>query len=405
MESVSASITENATKKRSKVHRSRPEIVRKVIAFQEIVNLTHNKRSGREAAHFLEVPNATMQSWMKRDNSNTALGQFFSTPSGADFLQRNVMAVMKLMKCGPCGIRGMQEYLLNSGLGCFVASSEGALQDFWKRCEDYILAFGEHEEKRLAVRMSHKKITAGLDEMFRGRRPCLVAIEVVSNYILVEKFTSDRKEETWNKELHDRIQSLNVTIVQVVSDLCGAIRACAKKFSAEHIPELFHAQHEICKAVSAPLASQARAAEQAASKAEEKVKKLSQRPLRLIKEERKQQECELKEAINNHNQLKIESETKRERQAAVSSAIREMGNIHHPIDLKTGKLQTAATMQKRFNEQFQLIEKRTQAARLTQSSIEKIAKAKRAFDGIINYMERFFIFYSAFLVGLQLTSA
>jgi hypothetical protein len=55
MESVLASITENATKKRSKVHRSRPEIVRKVIAFQEIVNLTHNKRSGREQGLLIKI--------------------------------------------------------------------------------------------------------------------------------------------------------------------------------------------------------------------------------------------------------------------------------------------------------------------------------------------------------------
>jgi len=27
------------------------------------------------------------------------------------------------------------------------------------------------------------KITAGLDEMFRGRHPCLVAIEIVSGYL------------------------------------------------------------------------------------------------------------------------------------------------------------------------------------------------------------------------------
>jgi hypothetical protein len=39
------------------------------------------------------------------------------------------MAVMKLMKCGPRGTRGMQEYLHHSGLDNFVASSEGAIQD------------------------------------------------------------------------------------------------------------------------------------------------------------------------------------------------------------------------------------------------------------------------------------
>ena len=88
----------------------------------------------------------------------------------------------------------MQEYLRNSGLDNFVASSEGALQAFWSRCETYLIKFSKDEEQRLALKMRRRKITAGLDELFRGRRPCLVAIEVVSNYIRLEKFTEERLE-------------------------------------------------------------------------------------------------------------------------------------------------------------------------------------------------------------------
>jgi len=121
-----------------------------------------------------------MQSWRKKKNSQETLRQledFFSSPVGADFLQHNIMAVMKLMKCGSSGIRGMQEYLHNTQLDHFVASSEGALQRFWVRCENAILEFGDREERRLATEMRHRKITLGLDEMFKGSRPCLVAIE------------------------------------------------------------------------------------------------------------------------------------------------------------------------------------------------------------------------------------
>ncbi len=45
-----------------------------------------------------------------------------------------------------------------SGLDRFVASSAGALQKFWIRCEVYILEFGECEERRLTQGMSEKKI-------------------------------------------------------------------------------------------------------------------------------------------------------------------------------------------------------------------------------------------------------
>lgn len=402
MEPVSTVIAENATKKRHKVHRHRPEIARKVIAFQEIINLKQNKKSFREAAHFLEVPNATMQSWRKR-TTNHELGEFFATPVGTAFLQRNVMAVMKLMKCGPCGIRGVQEFLRNSGLNHFVASSEGALQSFWKRCEGCIIAFGQEEEKRLASGMKHRKITAGLDELFRGGRPCLVAIEVVSNYILIEKFTEDRTAETWNKELKERLEGLNITIEQVVSDLCGAIRACAKEFKAVHIPELFHSQYDISKATSAPLASQARAVEKALHEAEERAKKLFQKPRRLIREERKRQELEIEAAIKHRKELQSECEIKTKRREVVRSAIGEMGTIHHPIDLQTGEVQTAEKIKNRFDEQFRIIKQEAKAAKLGQPSLDRIDKAQRAFGGIVNYLKHFFIFYAAFVTGLQLT--
>jgi hypothetical protein len=119
-----------------------------------------------------------------------------------------------------------------------MASSEGAIQAFWNRCEIYIIKFSEGEEQRLALKMRRRKITAGLDELFRGRRPCLVAIEVVSNYILLEKFTEDRTADTWKKELEPRLNDVNVELGQVVSDLFGlqaavewrdaACCACAK---------------------------------------------------------------------------------------------------------------------------------------------------------------------------------
>jgi Family of unknown function (DUF6399) len=402
MEPVSTAIAENATKKRHKVHRNRPEIARKVIAFQEIINLTQNKKSFREAANFLEVPNATMQSWRKRVTTQE-LEEFFATPIGAAFLQRNVMAVMKLMKCGPCGIRGVQEFLRNSGLSQFVASSEGALHNFWRRCEECIVEFGKAEEKRLASGMKHKKITAGLDEMFRGGRPCLVAIEVVSNYILIEKFTENRTAETWNKEMKGRLEGLNITIEQVVSDLCGAIRACTKEFKAVHIPELFHAQYEISKATSASLASQARAVEKALNEISEKGQRLFQKPRKLIREERRQQELEIEAAIKHKEELKSECEIKSKRREVVRSAIGEMGKIHHPIDLQTGEVQTAEKIKNRFDEQFRVIKQEAKAAKLGQSSLDRLEKAERAFGWIVSYLKYFFIFYMTFVSDLQLT--
>lgn len=405
MNTLSPNIGQNATTNSPKIYRSRPVIARKITAFQELITLQRHRQSARQAADFLEVPNSTMQSWQKRCSSQKVpreLKEFFSTPVGADYLQRNILAVMKLMKCGPCGIRGMQEYLRLTQLDHFVASSEGALQDFWKRYEEAVLVYGEQQERKLASTMSRRKITVGLDELFRGRRPCLVAIEVVSNYILMEKFTEDRKTETWKKEIEHHLSHLDVEVTQVVSDLCGGIRSCAEKLGAEHIPDLFHAQQDISQGISAPLSSQESYAEKAFEKAGAEVARLQQKPRWIEREKSQLQKKEIEKAIEVRDRSKIDWEAKKARKETVRAAIRKLGEVHHPIDLATGEVQTAQKIVECFNNQFEEIQKSAQEAGLKEPNFSRLEKAKRAFDAIACYLNYYFFVFSAFIEGLLL---
>jgi hypothetical protein len=230
---------------------------------------------------------------------------------------------------------------------------------------------------------------------------------VVSNYILLEKFTEDRTADTWKKELEPRLNEVNVELGQVVSDLCGAIRAVTKDLGAQHISELFHAQHEISKATSAPLSSQERHAERALNEAKEHIKKIKEKPIRLGKDDSKnkqiEKQWEIERAINARNNLKVEFEQKAKRREEVKAAVREMGKIHHPIDLKNGVLQTAEEMEGRFNKQFKIIHECAEDAHLSEPSINRIEKAQRAFDAIVLYLRYFFSIYAAFTEGLQLS--
>jgi hypothetical protein len=60
---------QNTTTICPKIHRSRQIISRKIIAFDEILNLEKTKRSARSASELLEIPNSTMQSWRKRTST------------------------------------------------------------------------------------------------------------------------------------------------------------------------------------------------------------------------------------------------------------------------------------------------------------------------------------------------
>ena len=81
-----------------------------------------------------------------------------------------------------------------------------------------------------------------------------------------------------------------------------------------------------------------------------------------------------------------------------------MSRIHHPIDLKSGQLQTAKGMEERFNAQFKIVDDCANEAGLSERCENRIVKARRAFDAIVCYMKYFFVVYAAFVEGLRLSS-
>ena len=116
-----------------------------------------------------------MQTWVKKRTiescSEDEVKAFYATPAGRITLEQIVLAALYNNKCGKTGIPRLQEFLHNSGLDKYVASSAGALQKFWKRCETSILEFGEEWVKELSLTMQKRTITVILDELFRKGMP------------------------------------------------------------------------------------------------------------------------------------------------------------------------------------------------------------------------------------------
>ena len=398
--------TREKSSKRTKVHRTAPEIARKIIAFEELLNCKKNQFSERATINLLDIPKSTIRSWQKQKNSklpSNELTNFIETQTGKDFIQKVVVAGIIANKCGSGGVKGMQDFLRNSGLNFFVASSAGALQDFWVRCGVHILKYGAEEEKRLAQYIKNKEITVGLDELFRGRKPCLVAIEVVSNYILLAKFTSDRKATSWRRELDIRMGELGTKIFQVVSDLCGAIRSYAKSIKAIHSPDLFHGQYEISKATAGSLSSQERAAETALKKADEVLIKLLETPSSSEKKAEEKQDALLDNA-KKRMELVADYAEKKDRREKVKAANRKIGEIHRPINLETGELQSEEIVRTNFKDQVNIVKKCAKEAKLAKPCEDRIEKAERAFEEMATYMKNFFIVFFAFIRALGLTS-
>jgi hypothetical protein len=393
LSSSSHNIGQNTTTKNSRNKRPPLEVFRKIIAFEEIKN-ANSIKSERKIAKLLATPNSTLQSWKANINvqkdSEDAIALFFTTLPGASLLQKILTATTYNNKCGASGILGIQEFLRHSGLDKYVATSTGALQKYWTRFEDCILKFGKDSEKKMAMEMKQRKITVVLDEMFKKGKPCLVAIEPVSNYILLEKFTENRKAETWKEELENSLKGMPVKIDQVVSDLCGAIRSAAKSMGAIHSPDVFHGLYELSKATSAGLSSQERAAKKSLDKVEEAIKKdSSESPSIFIKKRSKQKERQ-KKLEKQRDAYKATYEEKRKVKEETQAAKKELGQIYHPIDLKTGRLQSPKAIKQKMQKQFQIIEENAEKAGLNQKSKWRIQKGARAFASMLEYYILFF---------------
>jgi hypothetical protein len=265
-----------------------------------------------------------------------------------------------------------------------------------------IIVFGDQQEKAGAEKMKKRKICVTLDEMFRHTYPCLVAIETISNYILFNKFTENRKAETWKNELVKNVTGkFPVEIGQVQSDLCGTIRSVTESLEAIHSPDTFHAMQEFSKATSAGMASQEKAIETALNKVEEAIKKQESQPARInSKEKQKEKIDELKKKKDDLTKTYGE---RKKRKEETQKARKELGQIFHPINLTTGEIQSTTVVKKKIEEQIDIIKVKAEDAGLAASSLERIEKGKRAFLLMGEYLRNFFIFFIALIKNANLT--
>src|SRR6266567_6399632 len=142
-----------------------------------------------------------------------------------------------------------------------------------------MVAYRQEESTRLALEMPPKEMTMTLDETFTGGL-CLVGMDPESNYIVLEHTAPARDQDTWNKLMAPALAGLNCKVMQATSDEApGLLAYVAHHLGAHHSPDLFHVQHELSKAVSAPMATKQRAAAKALAKAEETRKRVHEHRL------------------------------------------------------------------------------------------------------------------------------
>jgi hypothetical protein len=327
-----------------------------------------------------------LQYWCARKeglDASPALIGFFESPDGVAFLHRLVIAVQFVMTLvGPGGLRLVQLVLDLSGLGPFVANSFGSRQKLGVAMETQVRAYGAQQRERLSSQMPARSITVCEDETFHPA-VCLVAIEPVSGFILVEQYAPARDEATWNAAMSQGLKGMPVRVVQSTSDEGKGLLAHVREgLGAHHSPDVFHVQHELCRGVSAALGTQVRRAEQAleAARTETEAQQAQAqawprtahgpgRPPHFAQRiaQARAVEQEVEQALAQA----------RARQERARSAVRGIGQVYHPVELDTGAVRSSSQAVAELEQHFDEIQAVADEAALPERCHKSIAKAHR----------------------------
>ena len=343
-----------------------------------------------EIARQLDIPDTTLRHWvhtrrqrMKDSQWPANTVRFLESSEGLAVLHRMVTAGhLVFVQANECGIRNWCAFLQLSGLDEFIAASYGAQQAVAQQMESLLVQFAKEEGQRLAAEMPPREISVAIDETFHPDI-CLVGIEPVSNFIVLEAYQPQRDAETWNKSLGAKLGLQPIIVCQLVSDQAKALVHYAEvDLGAHHSPDLFHVQQDTSRAVSLALTSQNRRAEECRTKSQAKIADL-QAQLQACREQcpdssiASELEQQLQLAKSEEAAAGEHLSACRDRQQRARQARRGLSHDYHPFDLDDGRPLDEQQVGRRLAEHFERLEQIATAAHLSERATKKLAKARR----------------------------
>jgi hypothetical protein len=341
--------------------------------------------SQRQFARAADVPRTTLQAWLAttaHHDDDPATVAFFESPAGVRLLHRLYTALLLVMTLvGACGLRHVALVLRLAGLDRWLATSEGATRAAAARLETAVGAFAAAERARLAAAMPPRTISVCEDETYHPA-PCLVALEPVSNFILLEQFAAGRDAATWNAAMAAACAGLPVTVEQVTSDEAKGLRAHVRDgLGAQPASDLFHVQYEVTRGTAAPLAAQVRRAADAVAAADathaatlaaELAWRADHGPGRPPDwQARAERTVAAQHAAHAAHAAAVA------RQEEARAAVRALSAAQHPYDLTTGAPRDAARVTADLRAAFGRLRDVATAAALSVRSQARLAKAAR----------------------------
>jgi len=368
----------------------------------------HEPGSHRQVAEQVGIPRSTLQYWQQRQEAleaTPAVVAFFESPEGLVLLHRLLVAAhVVITLLGSGGIRLVCVWLELTGLNRFVAASYGAQQQVGTVLETATVHFGQQEKARLAKTMPSRKITTCQDETFHPE-PCLVALEPVSNFILLEQYASTRTAAVWQAAMTEALKELPVQVIQSTSDEAQAIRCHVEQtLGAHHSPDLFHVQQEVVKGTAGALAAKTRQAEHALTTATRELERQSQAATGTPSGPgpSPDREQRLRQAQWQVTAAEVALEEAQAQQTQAQQAIQTINRAYHPYHLETAQPQSTAEVERQLEQAFTQLEHLADAASLSQRCRERLQKARRVVTDLLATVTFFIMTITAKIEALDL---
>lgn len=272
---------------------------------------------------------------------------FWETDEGYDWLRRLVFGTIYIFGIKrSVGAGCLSEYFAILRIDTHVAISETALRTLIHVMENLLPVYQEMCEAEQAGTV-RKAVLAG-DETFFGLEVLLVLIELTSGYLLLEEAADDRSYETWLEKAQPRLDALNIEVLHAVTDRAKAlVKLATDGFGCDSGADVFHAVHEVSKALGAAHHRSVEKAKCDANTSQTKLEKL---------QEKNAGKAELKQA-----QRAVEQDTNRisvreQGQKIYQQLLRSLSEIVHPFSAEDNSTQSSAQAGQRLEAQVRKIE-------------------------------------------------
>jgi hypothetical protein len=333
--------------------------------------------SQRACAEQLGIPHATFHYWLQRyaPAADDPVDTFFRSAAGESVL-RHILAAALLVfqQRGACGLRLLGAFLELAQLDRFVACSRGALHPLAVQMESALVAFRDEQQPLLAQQMKPQTITVVADEHFHSVHTCLVALEPVSNFLLVECYRDRRDADTWTEAIQEGTHGMSVEIVQLTSDQARGLLCCAEKgLQVAHSGDLFHGQRDLLQPLLLPLLRPIQQAEKDLQKAQQHSAQLDT-PLQEPQSE--EEFLALVQAVRQEVSIAEQLQQAQQRKDEAVQQVRGVGDDYHPFDRHTGQPVRAAEVGQRLDAHLDQLAEVVQQAGLGVKATAAVTKAR-----------------------------